>query len=50
MKKYSVQLDAQQHQMLESLLKGGKESARSQMHARILLKAEEASPGTRLDR
>jgi transposase len=45
MKKYSVQLDAQQHQMLESLLKGGKESARSQMHARILLKADQGVQG-----
>lgn len=50
MKKYSVQLDAEQRQMLESLLRGGKEAARSQMHARILLKTVKASPGTSLDR
>ena len=45
MKKYSVQLDAQQHQMLESLLTGGKATARSQTHARILLKADQAEGG-----
>jgi transposase len=45
MKKYIVQLDAQQHQMLESLLGGGKESARSQMHARIVLKADQGVQG-----
>jgi len=46
MKKYIVQLDAQQRQMLESLLSGGKESARSQMHARILLKADQGVEGS----
>lgn len=45
MKKYSVQLDAQQRQMLESLLTGGKATARSQTHARILLKADQAEGG-----
>lgn len=45
MKKYSVQLDAEQRQMLESLLSGGKEAARSQTHARILLKADQGSLG-----
>ncbi len=45
MKKYIVQLDLQQRQMLESLLSGGKESARSQAHARILLKADQGSQG-----
>jgi transposase len=45
MKKYTVQLDAEQRQMLESILTGGKEAARSQMHARILLKADQGSSG-----
>lgn len=45
MKRYSVQLDAQQRQMLESLLTGGKATARSQTHARILLKADQAEGG-----
>lgn len=45
MKKYTVQLDAQQRQMLESMLAGGKEAARSQTHARILLKADQGSLG-----
>lgn len=45
MKKYIVQLDPEQRQMLESLLSGGKESARSQTHARILLKADQGSQG-----
>jgi transposase len=44
-KKYIVQLDTKQRQMLESLLSGGKESARSQMHARILLKADQGPEG-----
>lgn len=45
MKKYKVQLDAKQRTMVESLLSGGKESARNQTHARILLKADEGSQG-----
>lgn len=45
MKKYSVQLDGAQRQLLESMLSGGKELARSQMHARILLKADEGAQG-----
>jgi transposase len=45
LKKYIVQLDAQQRQMLESMLTGGKESARSQTHARMLLKADQGSLG-----
>lgn len=45
MKKYNVQLDAQQRQMLESLLSGGKEAARNQMHARILLKTDQGEQG-----
>ena len=45
MKKYTVQLDAEQRQMLESILTGGKEAARSQTHARILLKADQGSLG-----
>ena len=45
MKKYIVQLDPQRRQLLESMLSGGKESARSQMHARILLKADQGAQG-----
>jgi hypothetical protein len=45
MKKYIVQLDPQQRQMLESMLSGGKEAARSQTHARILLKADQGVQG-----
>lgn len=45
MKKYKVQLDEKQRKQLESILSGGKESARSQMHARILLKADEGVQG-----
>lgn len=45
MKKYIVQLNKEQRTLLESLLGGGKESARSQMHARILLKADEGEDG-----
>src|SRR5438477_13014907 len=45
MKKYTVQLDTEQHQMLESMLTGGKEAASSQTHARILLKADQGSLG-----
>jgi transposase len=45
MKKYIVELDAEQRQMLESLLGGGKESARTQTHARMLLKADQGSQG-----
>jgi hypothetical protein len=45
MKKYIVQLNREQRAMLESMISGGKESARSQMHARILLKADEGEEG-----
>ena len=45
MKKYIVQLDSEQRQMLESMLSGGKESARNQTHARILLKADQGIQG-----
>lgn len=45
MKKYIVQLDATQRQMLESMLTGGKATARSQTHARILLKADGGPQG-----
>lgn len=45
MKKYTVQLDGKQRQMLESMLTGGKEAARSQTHARILLKADQGNQG-----
>jgi transposase len=45
MKKYTVQLDAEQRKLLESMLTGGKATARSQTHARILLKADQGSEG-----
>jgi transposase len=45
MKKYIVQLDAKQRQMIETMLTGGKASARSQTHARILLKADQGTEG-----
>lgn len=45
MKKYKIELDEKQRRQLESVLKGGKESARSQMHARILLKADQGAQG-----
>jgi len=45
MKKYTVQLDGQQRTLLESMLSGGKASAQSQTHARILLKADEGTQG-----
>jgi hypothetical protein len=45
MKKYTVHLNAEQRQMLENMLMGGKESARSQTHARILLKTDQGSFG-----
>lgn len=45
MKKYIVQLDAEQRKLLESMLTGGKATARSQTHARILLKADQGSEG-----
>ncbi len=41
MKKYTVHLDEKQRVQLESILTGGKESARNQVHARILLKADQ---------
>jgi hypothetical protein len=45
MKKYTVQLHAEQRTLLQSMLAGGKAPARSQMHARILLKADERAQG-----
>lgn len=45
MKKYIVQLDGAQRKLLESMLTGGKAPARSQMHARILLKADQGEQG-----
>lgn len=45
MKKYTVQLDAEQRKLLENMLTGGKATARSQTHARILLKADQGSEG-----
>ena len=45
MKKYQVQLDEKQRKQLVSLISGGKESARSQTHARILLQADQGDQG-----
>lgn len=47
MKKYTVKLDAEQRKLLESMITGGKAAARSQSHARILLKADEGEQGPR---
>jgi transposase len=44
-KKYIVQLNEAQRKLLESMIHGGKESARALMHARILLKADEGASG-----
>ena len=41
-KKYQVQLTPEQRQMLEGLIRSGSASARTQTHARILLKADTA--------
>jgi transposase len=45
MKKYRVQLSQEQRQQLEQEVKTGKGAARQLMHARILLKADEAEHG-----
>ncbi|HEU5379890.1 MAG TPA: helix-turn-helix domain-containing protein [Ktedonobacteraceae bacterium] len=45
MKKYKVELEEKQRKQLESMISGGKESARSQMHARILLQADQGVQG-----
>ncbi len=45
MKKYRVQLSQEQRQQLEREVKTGKSPARQQMHARILLKADEGAAG-----
>jgi len=45
MKKYTVQLEEEQRRLIESMLSGGKESARSQTHARILLKTDQGAQG-----
>jgi transposase len=45
MKKYLVELDETQRTQLEWMISGGKESARSLLHARILLKADQGSQG-----
>lgn len=45
MKKCRVELDERQRTQLECMISGGKESARSQLHARILLKADQGSQG-----
>ena len=50
MKKYHVQLDEKQRKQLESLISGGKGSARSQTHARILLQTDQGGKATGLDR
>jgi transposase len=46
-KKLSVKLTGGQRNLLESLITGGKASARSQTHARVLLKADEGEQGPR---
>jgi len=45
MKKYKVELDEKQRRRLESMISGGKEAARSQTHARILLQADQGVQG-----
>jgi transposase len=45
MKKYHVKLNQEQRQHLEREVKTGKGPARQQMHARILLKADEGASG-----
>lgn len=45
MKKDTVNLDDVQRTRLESMISGGKESARSQVHARVLLKADQGRQG-----
>jgi len=45
MKKYHVKLNQEQRQQLEREVKTGKSPARQQMHARILLKADEGASG-----
>jgi transposase len=44
-KKYIVQLNEVQRKLLEGMISGGKESARNQMHARVLLKADQGASG-----
>src|SRR6267142_683093 len=44
-KKYLVTLTAQERQQLQALLAGGKAAAKKLTHARILLKADQASGG-----
>ena len=44
-KKYLVTLTAQERQQLQALLAGGKSAAKKLTHARILLKADQASGG-----
>ncbi|HYE33895.1 hypothetical protein [Methylocaldum sp.] len=39
-KKYHVQLSVEERQLLESLIRRGNAPARTQTHARILLKAD----------
>jgi transposase len=45
MKKYIVRLSSQQRSLLDSMISGGKESARSLLRARILLKADQGEQG-----
>jgi len=46
MKRETVELDDRQRAPLESMISGGKESARSQLHARLLWKADQGSQGS----
>lgn len=45
MKKYIVRLNQEQRRLLDSMISGGKEAARSLLRARILLKADEGEQG-----
>lgn len=45
MKKYSIELNQEQHEELEKRVRSGKATARSIQHAHILLKADIHAPG-----
>src|SRR5262249_24838362 len=45
MKKYNVNLTAEQRQQLQQVISAGKAPARKQAHARILLKADQSEQG-----
>jgi len=47
-KKYLIQLTADEHQQLETLIRTGNAPARTQTHARILLKADCSAAGPAL--